>query len=231
MITPRQAFLTLEYDGKDISSDIRKDVENFTYTDSGSDSSDSLSIKVNAMDHKWIDSWMPDKEAVLHPTLCTTNWIVQGDRTVLDCGTLVVDDLSFSACPDVLTIGAVARPNGTSFHEKNREQTEAAKNYNGGTVLSSWQDGVLTDTGTPLYVLPPRDTGRTLSEIPVSAYQNTPVPGGNGGSSPQFVFAPNITITGDADRQQIASIMEDEYEKFKAFMDKYNRENNRTRYA
>lgn len=65
MITPRQAFLTLEYDGKDISSDIRKDVENFTYTDSGSDSSDSLSIKVNAMDHKWIDSWMPDKEAVL----------------------------------------------------------------------------------------------------------------------------------------------------------------------
>lgn len=109
--------------------------------------------------------------------------------------------------------------------------TEAAKNYNGGTVLSSWQDGVLTDTGTPLYVLPPRDTGRTLSEIPVSAYQNTPAPGGNGGSSPQFVFAPNITITGDADRQQIASIMEDEYEKFKAFMDKYNRENNRTRYA
>lgn len=71
--------------------------------------------------------------------------------------------------------------------------TEAAKNYNGGTVLSSWQDGVLTDTGTPLYVLPPRDTGRTLSEIPVSAYQNTPAPGGNGGSSPQFVFAPNIT--------------------------------------
>lgn len=32
MITPRQAFLTLEYDGKDISSDIRKDVENFTYS-------------------------------------------------------------------------------------------------------------------------------------------------------------------------------------------------------
>ena len=45
MITPRQAFLTLEYDGKDISSDIRKDVENFTYTDSGSDSSDSLLLR------------------------------------------------------------------------------------------------------------------------------------------------------------------------------------------
>ena len=122
MLMPRRAYLQLEYDGNDISSDIASDVENFTYTDSGSDSSDSLSIKVNAMDHKWLNSWMPDKEAVLHPTLCTKNWIVQGDRTTLDCGTLVVDDLGFSACPDVLTIGAVARPSGTSFHEKNREQ-------------------------------------------------------------------------------------------------------------
>lgn len=70
---------------------------------------------------KWINSWLPDKEAVLHPTLCTKNWIVQGDSTPLDCGTLVVDDLSYSAGPCVLTIGAVARPNGTSFHEKNQE--------------------------------------------------------------------------------------------------------------
>lgn len=33
----------------------------------------------------------------------------------------MVDDLSYSAGPCVLTIGAVARPNGTSFHEKNQE--------------------------------------------------------------------------------------------------------------
>ena len=91
------------------------------YNDRGADSSDSISIKVNAVDDKWINSWLPDKEAVLHPTLCTKNWIVQGDSTPLDCGTLVVDDLSYSAGPCVLTIGAVARPNGTSFHEKNQE--------------------------------------------------------------------------------------------------------------
>lgn len=48
--------------------------------------------------------------------------------------------------------------------------TEAAKTYNGGTVLSSWENGVLTDTGVPLYVLPPRDAGTTeLSEIPQAA--------------------------------------------------------------
>lgn len=120
-IQPRKTILKLEYNDTDISGDISGDVESFTYNDRGADSSDSISIKVNAVDDKWINSWLPDKEAVLHPTLCTKNWIVQGDSTPLDCGTLVVDDLSYSAGPCVLTIGAVARPNGTSFHEKNQE--------------------------------------------------------------------------------------------------------------
>ena len=43
--------------------------------------------------------------------------------------------------------------------------TEAAKTYNGGTVLSSWENGALTDTGTPLYMLSQRDTEKTLSLI------------------------------------------------------------------
>lgn len=124
MITPRQAFLTLEYDGKDISSDIRKDVENFTYTDSGSDSSDSLSIKVNAMDHKWIDSWMPDKGSCAAPDPLHDKLDRAGDRTVLDCGTLVVDDLSFSACPDVLTIERSPGQTGRAFMKKQRAGLE-----------------------------------------------------------------------------------------------------------
>lgn len=107
-IQPRKTILKLEYNDTDISGDISGDVESFTYNDRGADSSDSISIKVNAVDDKWINSWLPDKEAVLHPTLCTKNWIVQGDSTPLDCGTLVVDDLSYSAGPCVLTIGAVA---------------------------------------------------------------------------------------------------------------------------
>ena len=110
-IQPRKTILKLEYNDTDISGDISGDVESFTYNDRGADSSDSISIKVNAVDDKWINSWLPDKEAVLHPTLCTKNWIVQGDSTPLDCGTLVVDDLSYSAGPCVLTIGAVARRN------------------------------------------------------------------------------------------------------------------------
>ena len=75
--------------------------------------------------------------------------------------------------------------------------TEAAKTYNGGTVLSSWENGVLTDTGTPLYMLTQRDTEKTLPDMPSSAYRAAG--GGDGGSSSsikdsQFVFSPHITV-------------------------------------
>ena len=122
MFLPRQAFLSVEYNDNDMTDDIKNDVESFTFTDSGSDSSDSLSIKVNASNVKWKNGWMPDIGAKLHPKLCTKNWIVQGDSAELDCGVLVVDDLGFTGCPDVLTIGAVARPSDTGFHERNRKQ-------------------------------------------------------------------------------------------------------------
>ena len=57
---PRQAFLSVEYNDNDMTADIKNDVESFTFTDSGSDSSDSLSIKVNASNEKWKNGWMPD---------------------------------------------------------------------------------------------------------------------------------------------------------------------------
>ena len=97
MFLPRQAFLSVEYNDNDMTADIKNDVESFTFTDSGSDSSDGLSIKVNASNVKWKNGWMPDIAAKLHPKLCTKNWIVQGDSAELDCGVLVVDDLASQA--------------------------------------------------------------------------------------------------------------------------------------
>lgn len=134
MFYPRKATIKLLYDDTDISEDISRYVESFTYTDAGSNVSDSISLKLDASPRwsltepevqggqKWINGWMPDKEAVFHPTICTENWDEQGDAAEMDCGTLVVDDISYSSFPSILNVGAVSRPNGTSFHERNREQ-------------------------------------------------------------------------------------------------------------
>ena len=114
--------------------------------------------------------------------------------------------------------------------------TEAAKTYNGGTVLSSWENGVLTDTGVPLYVMPPRDAGTTeLSEIPQAAYRSSRTSGGGDGDGMQFVFSPQITAYGKADRAEIEQIMREQFEKFKAEIKQEikeeQRREQRTKYA
>lgn len=114
--------------------------------------------------------------------------------------------------------------------------TEAAKTYNGGTVLSSWENGVLTDTGVPLYVLPPRDAGTTeLSEIPQAAYRSSRTSGEGDDDGMQFVFSPQITAYGKADRAEIEQIMREQFEKFKAEIKQEikeeQRREQRTKYA
>ena len=111
--------------------------------------------------------------------------------------------------------------------------TEAAKTYNGGTVLSSWENGVLTDTGTPLYMLPQRDTEKTLPDMPSSAYRTA---GGRNVSSnsikdSQFVFAPQITVGNGAKAEEIERMMREMFEQFKREMREEEREQGRVKYA
>ena len=112
--------------------------------------------------------------------------------------------------------------------------TEAAKTYNGGTVLSSWENGVLTDTGIPLYMLPQRDTEKTLPDMPSSAYRAAG--GGDGGSSSsikdsQFVFSPHITVGSGTNMEELEREMRKLFEEFKQEMREEEREQGRVKYA
>ena len=112
--------------------------------------------------------------------------------------------------------------------------TEAAKTYNGGTVLSSWENGVLTETGTPLYMLPQRDTEKTLPDMPSSAYRAAG--GGDGGSSSsikdsQFVFSPHITVGSGTNMEELEREMRKLFEEFKQEMREKEREQGRVKYA
>ena len=112
--------------------------------------------------------------------------------------------------------------------------TEAAKTYNGGTVLSSWENGALTDTGTPLYMLPQRDTEKTLPDMPSSAYRAAG--GGDGGSSSnikdsQFVFSPHITVGSGTNMEELEREMRKLFEEFKQEMREEEREQDRVKYA
>ena len=115
-----------------------------------------------------------------------------------------------------------------------KAMTEAAKTYNGGTVLSSWENGVLTDTGIPLYMLPQRDTEKTLPDMPSSAYRAAG--GGDGGSSSsikdsQFVFSPHITVGSGTNMEELEREMRKLFEEFKQEMREKEREQGRVKYA
>ena len=112
--------------------------------------------------------------------------------------------------------------------------TEAAKTYNGGTVLASWENGALTDTGTPLYMLPQRDTEKTLPDMPSSACRAAG--GGDGGSSSsikdsQFVFSPHITVGSGTNMEELEREMRKLFEEFKQEMREEEREQGRVKYA
>ena len=113
--------------------------------------------------------------------------------------------------------------------------TEAAKAYNGGTVLSSWDKdtGVLTDTGTPLYMPPQRNAEKTLPDLPSAAYRSSGGNRENSGSikDSQFVFAPQITVGSNAQATEIEQKMREMFEQFKREMREEAREQERVKYA
>ena len=120
----RQATILLKYQNKDISEEIAPDVESFRYTDVAASQPDRVSTPLTARAEKWKNDWMPEKGVKLYPTIAVKDWNIGGNRDYsAECGAFVLDDLSFSSTPDTLTMGGVAKPNDTSFSERNRTFT------------------------------------------------------------------------------------------------------------
>ena len=90
--------------------------------------SDSVSITVNARAAEWKNDWLPEKGVKLYPAIVVKDWNIGGIGSgyrdySAECGAFVLDDLSFAGAPDSLTMGGVAKPNDTSFSERNRTFT------------------------------------------------------------------------------------------------------------
>ncbi len=122
-MNPRQAEVSLVYNGANATGQISSYLNSFEYTDQASGTSDSISIAVNDRDHKWIGSWFPVKGDKLQPTIIVRNWNRDGDRISLPCGSFVVDDFSFSGGPIRLKIDAVALPANSSFKAESITET------------------------------------------------------------------------------------------------------------
>ena len=115
MIETRRLALDVRYNSYPFAGQVGGDIEILTYTDSAADNSDSIDITINAQDGKWLLGWMPEKGATLRARVLGYNWERQGQRSIMECGLFVLDDVSFSDAPTTLQVGGVSKPSDLSL--------------------------------------------------------------------------------------------------------------------
>ncbi len=95
----------------------------FTYTDSASGESDTISIELINTDMRWANRWMPKKGDKLTAKITERNWRKQGQKKTFYCGKFCLDDISYSGPELTCRIGGVSVPEGNAFRCTERNKT------------------------------------------------------------------------------------------------------------
>lgn len=82
----------------------------FSYTDVASGQSDSVSVTLQDIGKEWLGNLMPKRGASLGVKIVRTNWERREGTDNFDCGTFVLDDISFSGRPISCVLGGVSVP-------------------------------------------------------------------------------------------------------------------------
>ncbi len=90
-----------------LSGKIEKQITSFDYTDVASGQSDSVSITMHDIGHEWMVSLMPIRGADIGAKIKASEW--EG-LSSFDCGTFILDDISFSGKPTNCVLGGVSVP-------------------------------------------------------------------------------------------------------------------------
>lgn len=106
----RRTELNLAFSGKDISKDMARYLQDFTYTDNEEGQADDISITIDDKDGEWLGKWLKDgyKGHKIEASIVQKNWNSDGKDKKLYCGIFETDGLSVQGPPDVLTIKANA---------------------------------------------------------------------------------------------------------------------------
>lgn len=119
----RQSYVSVKYNGKDITKTITDYIEGFEYVDNASGTADTVTLKLNNRSGKWSGSWIPIQGDYVETTIKTTNWDRDGDNRSLNCGYFLIDDLGYSGPPEIASIGGIATPINTDFNVTKKSKT------------------------------------------------------------------------------------------------------------
>lgn len=92
----------IEYNQKDITTDVSNQVLNIEYTDFEHGQSDEITITFEDTQKLWQGSWIPSKGDSLRVFIG-----YEGEK-LLNCGLFEIDEIEFATPPDILTVKALA---------------------------------------------------------------------------------------------------------------------------
>ncbi len=121
--TGRKAIVTLKKQGSKKDLNLSDYLESFTFTDVAAGSSDSISLGLENINKKFLDSWLPKKGNVFIPKIKLCDWEKDGKNQVISCGKFTLDDFSVSGRPLSATLNAVSAPANSAFTTKQRTKT------------------------------------------------------------------------------------------------------------
>lgn len=109
----KKPIFKIEYNQKDITKDVSNQVLSIAYTDYEHGQSDEIVIVFEDTDKLWQTSWIPSKGDNLRLYLGYEN------EKLLNCGLFEIDEIEFSAPPDILTVKAIATGITKSLRQNN----------------------------------------------------------------------------------------------------------------
>jgi hypothetical protein len=126
MENSRKARLSVFYNGKNITKNIKGYLQSFTYNDVASGSSDDIELTLNNRDLRFMNKSKPCKGDKISANIHMYNWSKNGQKRSFKCGTFILDDLTMAEPPLTCDIGAVSMPVNGDF--KTRKRTKTYKN-------------------------------------------------------------------------------------------------------
>lgn len=115
------ATTTAATKSKSMGDNISDKVTSFSYTDVATGKSDSISISIINVDKEWLGDRMPQTGDSVKAVIKTKEW--GAGKPSFDCGTFLLDNVSFSGRPLQCVLDAVSVPINIDFKSKKKTVT------------------------------------------------------------------------------------------------------------
>lgn len=122
MANGRRVSPAVKFNGKNVSTSLAYYLKSMTYEDPASGESDTISIELHNIGMRWLGAWAPVQGDEVEAGALFRGF-AGADKSAVNFGTFVLDDVEYSGGPLSLKIGAISQPATTGFTATKRTFT------------------------------------------------------------------------------------------------------------